>query len=76
VTLRPAIVAVVEREEEAVFAATFNVTVPLPDPLAPLAMLIQELCSDADQAHPAVAVTLNEAGPPARATDREVGETE
>ena len=59
-----------------VFGATVNVTVPVPDPDAPDAMLSQELCSDADQAHPAAAVTEYETGPPARATVCDVGETE
>jgi hypothetical protein len=68
-TLRPAIVAVADREDVAVLAETFRVTVPVPDPVAPVEMLIQELCSDADHAHPVGAVTANDGRPPARATD-------
>ncbi|MGB2713118.1 MAG: hypothetical protein WBC51_03000 [Vicinamibacterales bacterium] len=59
-----------------VFGATVNVTVPFPDPDAPDAMVSQELCSEADHVHPAMVVTANAAGPPARATVRDVGETE
>ena len=58
-----------------VFAATVNVTVPLPVPVAPAAMLIHELCSELDQLQPAGDVTKNEAGAPARATVCDVGET-
>ena len=74
--VRPATVADTVRDVVAVFAVTLKVTVPFPFPDAPEAMLIHELCSDADQLHPADAVTANAAGPPARATVLDVGETE
>ena len=76
VTPLPAIVADVERDDVALFAPILNVTVPLPVPEAPEAMLIQELCSDSDQVHPLDAVTANDVDPPARATERDTGETE
>ena len=76
VIVRPATVADVDRDDVPVFAATVNLTVPPPVPDPPDAILIHELCSKADQLQPAVVPTENEAAPPARATDWDVGETE
>jgi hypothetical protein len=59
-----------------VLATTVKVTVPFPLPDPPDAMLIQELSSDADHAHPVGDATVNETEPPARATDCAAGETE
>ncbi len=52
------------RELVALFAATLNVTVPLPDPLAPAVTMIQLTVLDADHAQPPVVVTVNEPVPP------------
>jgi hypothetical protein len=57
----------------AVFAATLNVTVPVPDPLAPVTV-IQLTLLDAVQAHPLVVVTVKEPVPPALAIHRLAGE--
>ena len=57
-------------------AETLNVTVPLPDPLAPPVTTIQLAVLAADQAHPAVVVTVNEPVPPAAGTDCDTGEIE
>jgi hypothetical protein len=57
------------------FASTVKVTFPFPVPDSPDAMLIHELCSDADQVQPTGAVTENAAVPPARATVVDAGET-
>jgi hypothetical protein len=52
-----------------VFAATVNVTVPLPDPLAPPVTLIQLALLVAVQAHPAPAAIEIEPLPPDAGTD-------
>lgn len=57
-------------------AAMLNVTVPLPDPLAPAVTTIQLAVLDADQAHPAVVVTVNEPLPPAAGTVCDTGAIE
>ena len=57
-------------------AATLNVTVPLPDPLAPPVTTIQLALLAADQVHPAVVVTVIEPVPPAAGTDCDTGEIE
>ena len=72
----PAIVAVVDRGDVAVFATTVKVTVPLPLPGDPDAMLSHELCSDADHVHPVGDVTAKDAGPPTRATNKDAGDPE
>ena len=58
----------------AVFAATLNVTVPVPDPLAAPVTVIQLTLLDAVHAHPPVVVTVKEPGPPALAIHRLAGE--
>jgi hypothetical protein len=75
VTVRPAIVAVAERTVVPVCAATARTTLPLPLPVAPEAMLIQDACSEADQVQPVGAVTAKVTLPPARATACEIGDT-
>jgi hypothetical protein len=57
-------------------AATLNVTVPLPDPEAPLEMVIQLTLLAAVHAHPPEADTVNEPLPPPDATDCDVGAIE
>jgi len=57
-----------------VLAATLNVTVPLPDPLAVPVTVIQLTLLDAVQAHPPAVVTLNEPVPLADGTDWDAGE--
>jgi hypothetical protein len=69
VIVRPATVADADRDDVPVFAATVNLTVPLPVPDPPDAILIHELCSETDQAQPADVATAKDAGPPARAMD-------
>jgi hypothetical protein len=57
-------------------AATLNVTVPLPDPLAPPVTTIQVALLEADHAHPLVVVTVNEPLPPLAGTVWDTGEIE
>jgi hypothetical protein len=57
-----------------VLAATLNVTMPLPEPLAPPVMVIQLALLEAVQAHPPEVVTVTEPVPPSDSTDRDVGE--
>ena len=57
-------------------AATLNVTVPLPDPLAPPVTTIQLAVLAADHAHPAVVDTVNEPVAPVAATDCDAGASE
>ena len=59
-----------------VLAATLNVTVPLPDPLAPPVTTIQLAVLAADHPHPAVVVTVNEPVAPADGTDCDTGASE
>ena len=72
----PATVTDVERGVNAVFATTVKVTVPLPLPEEPDAMLSQVLCSDDDHVQPTGEVTARDAEPPARATNSDPGDTE
>ena len=76
VTARPAIVAVALRGTVPVFAATENVTAPLPLPAAPAVMFSHADPSDADHVQPPGAVTENVTGPPVRATACATGDTE
>jgi hypothetical protein len=62
------------RDVVAVFAATVNETVPLPDPVAVPVRVIQLALVLAVQPHPAVVETVNEPVPPAAATDWDAGE--
>ena len=52
-----------------------NVTVPLPDPLAPLVIVIQPTLLDAVHAQPPGLVTVNELVPPPATTESETGES-
>lgn len=54
----PAMVSVPLRLDALVFAATLNATVPLPDPVAPLATVIQDALLAAVQAQPVATVTV------------------
>jgi hypothetical protein len=65
VNVSPPAVIVPLRSDWLLFAATVKLTVPLPDPLAPLVIVIQAAESVAVHAHPPPAVTLNEPVPPA-----------
>jgi hypothetical protein len=66
----PAIVRVAVRDPLAVLAATVNAVVPLPVPLAPLVMVIQDTGLVAVQSpQPALAVTAALPVPPAAAID-------
>lgn len=65
----PAILMVPVRCVVAVLAATLNVTVPLPDPLAPPVMVLHATLLTAVQLHPADAATANDPLPPAAETD-------
>ena len=58
VNVAPAIVSVPVRLEATVFAATSNVTEPLPDPVAPPVSVIQAALLAAVHAQPVAAVTL------------------
>jgi len=71
----PPAVMVPVRGVVVVFAATVNVTVPLPEPLAPPVTVIQLALLVAVQAHPVSAVIEMEPVPPAAGTDWEVGES-
>ena len=64
VKVLPAIVTVPVRVVVAAFAATVSVTVPLPEPLAPLATLIQLALLTAVHAQPAAVVTDVLSDPP------------
>ena len=57
------------REVVAVFAATVNDIVPLPDPVADPLMVIQEALLVAVQPHPAAVVIAKDPEAPAAATD-------
>jgi hypothetical protein len=71
----PAIVIVPVRDVVAVVAATLNVTVPAPLPLAPPVMVIHAALLTAVHAHPIVAVTAALPVPPADVGDIVSGET-
>src|SRR3569832_2157913 len=64
VSVCPAIVIVVEREAVPVFAVTLKLTSLVPTPV-PCATSIHGTDFDADQLHPAGAVTVNRPPPPA-----------
>src|SRR5205814_4556552 len=70
----PAIVSVPVRDVPAVFAATLNVTLPLPEPDAPVVTVIHVALLTAVHAQPVGAVTVVLPVPPAAATDWLVGE--
>lgn len=74
VNVAPAIVSVPVRLEATVFAATVNVTEPLPDPLAPPVTVIHAALLAAVQLHPVAAVTALVLLPPAAVNDCAVGE--
>ena len=69
----PAIVTDPVREALLGFAAALNVTVPLPDPLAPAVTVIHDALLVADQAQPAGAVTLTFVDSPVVANEIEPG---
>ena len=69
VNVEPAIVSVPTRVVAAVFAATLNVTVPLPEPAAPVLTVIHVTLLAAVQAHPAPAVTVLLPVPPDAVND-------
>ena len=76
VNVWPPAVIVPVRDVVAEFAATVNVTVPLPDPLAPPVIVIQVALLAAVHAQPLPLVTVNELVPPPATTDSETGEIE
>ena len=76
VNVWPPTVIVPVREVVALFAPTLNVTVPLPEPLAPAVTTIQLTVLDADHVQPAPVVTVNEPGPPAEGIDCDTGPIE
>ena len=73
VKVAPAIVSVPVRLDP-VFAATPNVTEPVPDPVAPPVMVIHDALLDAVQPQPVAAVTLLLPVPAAAVNDWLVGE--
>ena len=74
VKIWPPTVIVPVRSVVSVLAATLNVIVPLPDPLAAPVMVSQLALLDADHAHPEPVDTLNELEPPAFGMDFDAGE--
>jgi hypothetical protein len=66
-TAFPPTVSVAERVDDDEFGATLNVTVPLPEPLAPLTMVSQLALLDEVQLHPEVVVSVTLAVSPAAA---------
>jgi len=76
VNVWPPAVIVPVRDVVAEFAATVNVTVPLPDPLAPPVIVIQVALLAAVHAQPLPLVTVNELVLPPATTDNETGEIE
>ena len=64
VTVWPATVNVALRDEAAVFAVAVALTVPSPDPLAPLVTVSQDALLVAVQAQPVAAVSVTEPLPP------------
>ena len=75
VTAWPATVSVPMRCAVDVFAVTLKVTVPLPEPLAPLLMVSQAALLVAVHVHPVAAVTAAVDDPAAEASVAEVGDT-
>ena len=76
VNVCPPAVIVPVRDVVAEFADTVNVTVPLPDPLAPPVIVIQVALLAAVHAQPLPLVTVNELVLPPATTDNETGEIE
>jgi hypothetical protein len=74
VNVRPAIVAVPVRCDGVVLAATASDALPLPEPLAPPAIVIQLALLAAVQAHPDVVVTATVVVSPPAGDVRAVGE--
>jgi hypothetical protein len=72
----PPAVIVPVRELVALFAATLNATVPLPEPLAPLVIVIHDALLVAVHAQPLPLVMLNDPVPPLETTLVEAGESE
>ena len=64
----PAIVTVALRGSVALFTATFNFTVPFPEPLAPLLTTTHGVLVTAVHAHPLAAVTPTWTIPPEAGT--------
>ena len=75
VTLCPATVTVALCDNELVFAVAVMVTVPFPDPLAPLVTVNHAALLVAVHAHPVGAVTVAEPLPPPATMFKLVGET-
>lgn len=73
VNVAPAIVSVPVRLEATVFAATLKPTVPLPDPVAPLVIVIHAALLVAVHAQPVATATVLLPVPPEAATDWPVG---
>ena len=76
VTDWPATVTVPERWDWAVLALTDSVTVPLPDPLDPDEIVIQETPDDAVHAQPDVVDTVSDRLAPLDEMEGEAGVTE
>jgi len=72
----PATVSVPLRACVEPFVAALKLTVPLPEPLAPLVIVSHPALLVAVHAHPLVAVTAVDPVPPAPGTDWLVGEIE
>lgn len=75
VNVWPPAVTVPVRAAVVAFAATLKPTVPLPEPLAPLVIVIHDALLVAVQAHPLPLVTLNDPVLPPATTDCEAGES-
>jgi hypothetical protein len=73
VNVLPATVSVPVREDVAVLGATLKVTVPLPDPLAPVVTVIHVALLVPVQLQPVPALTETVPEPPPAARDCEVG---
>ena len=74
VNVCPPTVIVPVRGLVAGFAAILNVTVPLPDPLAPPVIVIQLTLLDVVQAQPVPAVIENDPLPPAAGAESDAGD--
>jgi hypothetical protein len=75
VTVMPPTVNVAVRDPVVVFPAAVTLTVPSPDPLAPLVTVSHDAVLVAVQPQPAAAVTATDALPPPTTMLRVVGET-
>ena len=73
VKVAPAIVSVPVRLDATVFAATVNPTVPFPEPVAPLVIVIHATLLTAVHEHPVATVTALLPVPPDAASDWLVG---